>query len=149
MRELFSFVLCSYVFTTQSRAVIVDIDDLIIAADDIEGEKRDIIEYADLLMINHCDPDHPRLKFCKGAICNILYRRRQRDLATILSLYVKSIPKKTNSSDARDMAKRIVDIFGDSSYNLFTDERSKRVVVRVPKGEINVKEQVQPEGARV
>lgn len=130
VRRLFDYVLASYVFTTGDRAIAVDVDDLIEAADDPEGEKRDIIEYADLLLINYCDPNNPQLKWKRGSIVNILHRRKHKELATMFNLFVREIPNKMDSAMAMQLTRGIVDVFGETAYELFTDRYSKRVVVR-------------------
>lgn len=130
VRLLFDFVLASYVFTTGDRAIAVDVDDLTEAVDDPDGEKRDIIEHADLLLVNYCDPNNPHLKWKKGAISNILHRRKYKRLATMFNLFVRDLPDKMDSTKAIDLTRGIVDIFGDTTYELFTDVNSKRVVVR-------------------
>lgn len=130
VRTLFDFVLASYVFTTGNRAIAVDVDDLTQAVDDPDGDKRDIIEFAELLLINYCDPNNPHLKWKKGAIANILHRRKHRRFATMFNLFVREIPKKMDSNKAMALARGIVDVFGDTAYELFTDVNSKRVVLR-------------------
>lgn len=130
VRNLFEYVLASYVFTTGNRAIAVDVDDLIEAVDNPEGEKRDIIEFAELLLINYCDPSNTHLKFKRGGIANILHRRKHRRFATVFNLFVKKIPDKMNSSTALSLSRGITDVFGDSTFELFTDTNSKRVVVR-------------------
>ena len=135
VRTLFDFVLASYVFTTGDRAIAVDVDDLTEAIDNPDGDKRDIIEFAELLLINYCDPNNPHLKWKKGAIANILHRRKYRRFSTMFNLFVRKVPDKMNSSKAVELTKGVVDIFGDTVYELFTDKNSKRVVIRE---EINV-----------
>lgn len=130
VRRLFDYVLACYVFTTDDRAIAVDVDDLIVAADDPEGEKRDIIEHADLLLINYCDPNNPQLKWKRGSIVNILHRRKHRGLATMFNLFVREIPRKMDSSKAIEMTKGVADVFGETAFELFTDANSKRVVIR-------------------
>lgn len=130
MRSLFGYVLASYVFTTKERAIAVDVDDLIEAVDDPEGEKRDIIEHADLLLVNYCDPDNPQLKWKKGAIANILQRRKYKKLATTVNVFVRNIPNKMDSAKALELSESIIEMFGATSYELFTSQDSKRVVVR-------------------
>ena len=130
VRLLFDFVLASYVFTTGHRAIAVDVDDLTEAVDNPDGEKRDIIEYAELLLVNYCDPNNPHLKWKKGAISNILHRRKYNRYSTMFNLFVREIPDKMDSSKAMSISKGIVDVFGDTAYELFTDVNSKRVVVR-------------------
>jgi len=130
MRSLFGYVLASYVYTTQDRAIAVDVDDLTKAIDDPEGDKRDIIEHADLLLINYCDPDNPHLKWKKGAIANILQRRKYNKLSTVLNVFVRNIPDKMSSAKALAMTRRVTDMFGETSYELFTDQDSKRVLIR-------------------
>lgn len=130
IRSLFGYVLASYVFTTKERAIAVDVDDLISAVDDPEGEKRDIIEYADLLLVNYCDPDNPQLKWRKGAISNILHRRKYKGLATIVNVFVYTIPKKMDAAKALELSEALIDMFGATSYELFTSQDSKRVVIR-------------------
>jgi hypothetical protein len=140
VRTLFGYVLASYVFTTKERAVAVDVDDLTTAIDDPEGEKRDIIEHADLLLINHCDPNNPHLKWKKGAIANILQRRKYRKLSTIINVFVRNIPEKMDSAKALKFAEAIIDTFGETSYELFTAQDSKRVVIRPSREVRNGKE---------
>ena len=130
IRSLFDYVLASYVFTTGNRAIAVDVDDLIQAVDDPDGEKRDIIEFAELLLISYCDPNNQYLKWKKGAIVNILHRRKYNRLATVFNLFVREIPAKMDSTRAMALTKGVVDIFGFTAYELFTDTNSKRVVVR-------------------
>ena len=130
VRRLFDYVLACYVFTTEDRAISVDVDDLIIAANDPEGEKRDIIEHANLLLINYCDPNNPQLGWRRGSIVNILHRRKHKGLATMFNLFVREIPKKMDSSKALELTRGIVDVFGGTAYELFTDKNSKRVVIR-------------------
>ena len=135
MRQLFDFVLASYVFTTGQRAIAVDVDDLTEAVDNPEGDKRDIIEFAELLLVNYCDPNNPHLKWKKGAISNIFHRRKYNRYATMFNLFVREIPDKMDSSRAIQLTKGVVDVFGDTSYELFTDVNSKRVVIRDEGGE--------------
>lgn len=130
IRTLFGYVLASYVFTTQERAISVDVDDLTEAIDNPEGEKRDIIEYADLLLVNYCDPDNPQLKWKKGAIANIFHRRKYRGLSTVVNVFVRNIPDKMDSEKALKVSETIIEMFGETCYELFTSEDSKRVVVR-------------------
>ena len=130
VRFLFGYVLASYVFTTQGRAIAVDVDDLTGAVDNPEGDKRDIIEHADLLLVNYCDPDNPHLKWKKGAIANILQRRKYNKLSTVLNVFVRNIPDKMSSAQALKMTERVTDMFGETSYELFTDQDSKRVLIR-------------------
>ena len=130
MRTLFGYVLASYVFTTKERAIAVDVDDLTTAVDEPDGEKRDIIEHADLLLINYCDPANPQLKWKRGAIANILQRRKYKGLATIVSVFVRNVPEKMDSAKALQFAESIIEMFGETSYELFTAQDSKRVVVR-------------------
>jgi hypothetical protein len=130
IRSLFGYVLASYVFTTQGRAISVDVDDLTTAIDEPDGDKRDIIEYADLLLINYCDPDNPHLKWKKGAIANILQRRKYKKLSTVLNVFSRKIPDKMDSAKALKMTERVTDMFGETSYELFTDQDSKRVLIR-------------------
>lgn len=130
VRSLFGYVLASYVFTTQNRAISVDVDDLTSAIDDPDGYKRDIIEYADLLLVNYCDPDNPHLKWKKGAIANILQRRKYKKLSTVVNVFVRNIPDKMDSAKALRMSARVTDMFGETSYELFTDQDSKRVLIR-------------------
>jgi hypothetical protein len=141
MRMLFGYVLASYVFTTKERAIAVDVDDLTNAVDEPEGYKRDIIEYADLLLINYCDPDNPHLKWKKGAISNILQRRKYYKLSTVMSLFVRNLPSKMDSRAALKYTEMVMDIFGESSYELFTDPHSKRVVVRSEEEKRDAKKQ--------
>jgi len=129
MRKLFDYVLASYVFTTGKRAIAVDVDDLTEAINDPEGDKRDIIEYADLLLINYCDPANPELKWKKGAIANILHRRKYRGHATVFNMFVRSIPAKIDAKKALGISAGIVDIFGYTAFELFSDDNSKRVVI--------------------
>ncbi len=129
VRRLFDYVLASYVFTTGNRAIAVDVDDLTEAIDEPDGEKRDIIEHSDLLLINYCDPANPELKWKKGAIANILHRRKYREYATMFNLFVRSIPEKIDSHTALEITTGIVDIFGYTTYELFSDVNSKRVVI--------------------
>lgn len=133
VRTLFGYVLASYVFTTKERAIAVDVDDLTSAIDEPDGEKRDIIEHADLLLVNYCDPDNPQLKWKKGAISNILHRRKYRKLATTVNVFVRNIPEKMDSAKALKLSESIIEMFGETSYELFTSEDSKRVVIRPDK----------------
>ena len=130
MRTLFGYVLASYVLTTRERAVSVDVDDLCLAVDDPDGEMRDIVEHADLLLINYCDPANPHLKWKRGAIANILQRRKYKKLSTVINLFVRNLPNKMSSDLALEFTKGVIDIFGDTSYELFVAQDSKRVVVR-------------------
>jgi len=130
IRLLFDFVLASYVFSTGKRAIAVDVDDLIHAVDNPDGEKRDIIEFAELLLVNYCDPNNPQLRWRKGAIANVLHRRKYNRYATMFNLFVREILERMDSNRAIDLTKGIVDVFGDTAYELFTDINSKRVVVR-------------------
>ena len=130
IRTLFGYVLASYVFTTKERAIAVDVDDLTEAVDDPEGEKRDIIEHADLLLVHYCDPDNPHLKWKKGAIANILQRRKYNHLATVVNVFVRNLPEKMDSARALKLSETIIEMFGETSYELFTAQDSKRVVIR-------------------
>lgn len=133
MRTLFGYVLSSYVLTTRERAVAVDVDDLCQAVDEPDGDMRDIIEHADLLLINYCDPANPQLKWKRGAIANILQKRKYRKLATVVNLFVYNLPAKMSSDLALEFTKSVIDLFGETSYELFVSEDSKRVVVRQEK----------------
>lgn len=133
MRTLFGYVLSSYVLTTRERAVAVDVDDLCQAVDEPDGDMRDIIEHADLLLINYCDPANPQLKWKRGAIANILQKRKYRKLATVVNLFVYNLPVKMSSDLALEFTKSVIDLFGETSYELFVSEDSKRVVVRQEK----------------
>jgi hypothetical protein len=130
IRNLFGYVLASYVFTTNERAIAVDVDDLTSAVDDPDGEKRDIIEYADLLLINYCDPANPQLKWKKGAIANILQRRKYRGLSTIANVFIRNIPEKMDKKKALKFTETLIEMFGETCYELFTSDDSKRVVIR-------------------
>ena len=130
MRVLFGYVLASYVFTTGERAIAVDVDDLTNAVDEPEGEKRDIIEHADLLLINYCDPANPQLKWKRGSIANILQRRKYNRLSTIVNVFVRNIPEKMDSTKALKLSEAIIEMFGETSYELFISQDSKRVIVR-------------------
>jgi len=130
MRVLFSYVLASYVFTTGERAIAVDVDDLTKAVDEPEGEKRDIIEHADLLLVNYCDPANPQLKWKRGAIANIFQRRKYNKLSTIVNVFVRNVPEKMDSTKALELSETIIEMFGETSYELFISQDSKRVVVR-------------------
>lgn len=130
IRTLFGYVLASYVFTTKERAIAVDVDDLTSAIEEPDGEKRDIIEHADLLLVNYCDPANPQLKWKKGAISNILHRRKYRKLATVVDVFVRNIPSKMDSAKALKMSESIIEMFGETSYELFTSQDSKRVIIR-------------------
>ena len=137
VRRLFDYIMSSYVFTTQERALSVDVDDLLEAVDIPDGEKRDIIEHADLLLVNYCDPNNTNLKWKRGAVANIFQRRKGRSLSTVVNLFVRSIPDKMDSEKALEMARGLVDIFGESVYELFTTNDSKRVVIRPDGGKEN------------
>jgi hypothetical protein len=133
LRTLFGYVLASYVFTTGERAISVDVDDLTSAVEEPDGEKRDIIEHADLLLVNYCDPDNPQLKWKKGAISNILHRRKYNKLSTIVGVFVRNIPSKMDSAKALKLSESIIEMFGETSYELFIAQDSKRVVIRTDK----------------
>jgi hypothetical protein len=133
IRTLFGYVLASYVFTTKERAIAVDVDDLTNAIEDPEGDMRDIIEHADLLLVNYCDPANPQLKWKRGAIANILHRRKYRKLATIVNVFVRNIPDKMDSAKALKLSEAIIEMFGETTYELFTSQDSKRVVIRPDK----------------
>ena len=130
IRVLFGYVLASYVFTTGERAIAVDVDYLTNAVDEPEGEGRDIIEHADLLLVNYCDPANPQLKWKRGAIANILHRRKYNKLSTIVNVFVRNIPEKMDSAKALKLSETIIEMFGETSYELFISQDSKRVVVR-------------------
>ena len=83
-----------------------------------------------MLLVNYCDPHNPQLRWKKGAISNILHRRKYKRFATMFNLFVREIPDKMNSSKAVELTRGIVDVFGDTAYELFTDVSSKRVVIR-------------------
>jgi hypothetical protein len=124
-------VLASYVFTTNGRAIAVDVDDLTSAVDEPDGYLRDIIEHADLLLVNYCDPDNPQLKWKKGSIANILQRRKYNKLATVVNVFVRNIPSKMDRLRALKLSESVIEMFGETSYELFTTQDSKRVVIRV------------------
>lgn len=130
IRTLYGYVLASYVLSTSERAIAVDVDDLTEAVDEPDGEKRDIIEFADLLLVNYCDPNNPHLKWKKGAIANIFQRRKYNQLATMVNLFVRNIPEKMDSTKALEFTEALIDIFGETIYELFTAQDSKRVVIR-------------------
>lgn len=130
MRSLFSYVMASYIFTTNERAIIVDVDDLIQAVDEPDGELRDIIEFAELLMVCYCDPHNPQLKFKRGAVASIFHRRKQRRLATMVDLFVGSIPDPITEEKRVSTIMRLTDSFGESVHELFTGPTSKHVIVR-------------------
>jgi hypothetical protein len=130
IRVLFGYVLASYVFTARERAIAVDVDDLTNAVEYPDGDRRDIIEHADLLLINYCDPANPQLKWKKGSIANILHRRKYKRLATVVNVFVRNLPDKMDSKRALKFSESVIDMFGETSYELFTSEDSKRVVIR-------------------
>jgi hypothetical protein len=139
MRSLFGYVLASYVFTTHERAIAVDVDDLLMAVEEPDGEMRDIIEFANLLLINYCDPANPHLKWKKGAIANILHRRKYNKLATVVNVFIRNIPDKMDEAKALSLSQSIIEMFGETCYELFTSEDSKRVVVRPDEEARNVR----------
>lgn len=130
MRTLFAYVMSSYVFTTGNRAIMCDVDDLLEAVEDLQGDKRDIIEHADLLLISYADPSNQHLKWRKGSIANILQRRKFRRLSTFMDIFVPSIPKSIDEVERFNLSKAIVDSFGESVFELFTGDSAKNVVVR-------------------
>lgn len=130
IRNLYSYVMATYVFTTGERACIADADDLIVAADQPDSNIRDIIEYADLLLICHCEPEYPQFKWKKAAIANILHRRKFRKLSTIIEVFTTHIPTPLPKSERKAIAKTVSDSFGASVYDLFTGENHKHLIVR-------------------
>lgn len=132
IRNLYSFAMATYVFTTGERACIADADDLIHAVDNPDSNTRDIIEYADLLLVCHCDPEYPGLKFKKAAIANILHRRKFRKLSTVVEVFTPIIPSPISKTDRTNLAKTLTDSFGETTYDLFTGRTHKHLIVRTP-----------------
>ena len=130
MRTLFGYTMTSFVFSTKERALVVDADDLIECVEDPQGDKRDLIEYVDLLMICHVAADHVQFKWKRSSIANILQRRKVRKLSTFLEIFVPTLanplPDKARVSSTMSM----IDSFGTHAYELFTGGRSKNVIVR-------------------
>jgi hypothetical protein len=133
MRSLFFYAMASYVFTTGERAYVADVEDLIVAAEEPDSNTRDIVEFADLLMICYCDPDYPQFKWRRGAVANILQRRKFRRLATFVDVFSISIPEPLPKEDRYTIARTVIDSFGANVYDLFTGEDSKHLIVRPEK----------------
>lgn len=133
VRNLYSFVMATYVFTTGERACMADADDLIMAADDPQSNIRDIIEFADLLLVCHCEPEYPQFKWKKAAIANILHRRKFRNLSTIVEVFTPTIPSPLSKAERKGIAKSITDSFGASVHDLFTGRDHKHLIVRTAK----------------
>lgn len=130
MRSLFGYAMVAHVFTTNERALIVDADDFIQAVDSPDGDMRDLIEFVDLLMICHVEPDHVQFKWKRSTVANILQRRKMRKLATFLEVFVKSLPTPLPEEDRVKNCMKVVDSFGAHVYELFTGSNSKSVIVR-------------------
>jgi len=133
MRTLFFYVMATYVFTTGERAYVADAEDLILSVDDHDSNTRDIVEFADLLMICHCEPEYPAFKWKRAAIANILHRRKFRKLSTFVDLFAPTIPDPLPKKERIGIAKRITDSFGASVYDLYEGDESKHLIVRTKK----------------
>lgn len=130
MRTLFNYTLVSYVFSTNERALVVDAEDLIESADDVDGELRDLVEYVNLLMICYVDSDHSQFRWKRATVANILQRRKMRKLSTFLEVFVPSLEDPLPSEKRLKYTMSMVDSFGAHAYELFTGSNAKNVVVR-------------------
>lgn len=130
MRSLYPFVFSTFVCTTGERAEIADIQDIVEAVDNPDGDKMDAIEYADLLIVPYCDPDNRELKFRRGAIANFLQRRKQYGRSTITDLFIENM--KFSPKNYEVYAKNLIHSFGPVVKELFQGDRAKLVGVGLP-----------------
>jgi hypothetical protein len=132
MRSLYPYVMATYVLTTSDRAIIADVDDLIVATDDHTGVMRDTIEYSNLLLIPYADPNNSLLKYRRGTITNIMQRRKANKRATVVDLYINDL-RGVNAKGRFKHCLKLVDSFGQPVFELFTGDEAKHVVVKPPR----------------
>lgn len=131
IRKLYQYMAAAWVLSTNKRVEIADIQELIeVMFGDDEGRKEAIWQ-ADLLFLPYPAKDHPGITKIRGAISNMLIRRKTAGLPTVTDLYVKRKPKEKPALITQ--AKRLMDTFGDMAFDLFRGDSAKHVYVNTPK----------------
>lgn len=131
VRKLYHYLAAAWALTTNSRVEIADIQELIEVMFGDDEARKEAIWQADLLFLPYAAKDHPGISKVRGAISNMLLRRKAAGLPTVTDLYIKRKPR--DKMDLVNYAKRLVDTFGDVAFDLFWGDAAKYVYINTPK----------------
>lgn len=131
MRKLYSYILATWALTTQTRAEVADMTELISSTFERDSDRFEAIWKAELLILPYADSFQVGLKNVRGTLGNMLIRRRSANLPTITDVL---LTKSGASKEAQaKLAMSLKDLYGNLAYDIFSGENAKWVNVSVPK----------------